>query len=303
MVIINMNYSNDTIGRLYMFLAMVISGTIGYFALESQQASENIVFARCVIGALFLLFYVFFLKKFPPVKDICMKTAFGLLVGGLTLVFNWLFLFKSYTELSMGLTTVIYNTQPFILIILGSVLLKERLKYEHFVLVTVSFIGLTTIVLGGDIQQNDIKITGVINALIAATLYALSTIYTKKLSNLTPTFIALCHLLIGCAVFAFFFDINSFKLHFDNVHNLVILGLVHTGIMYIFLYGAYEKSNVSSLAIMSFIYPLVALIIDVIAYDLELTRTEITGIFIILLSLLVYNSRNYLKAKRKLQNV
>ncbi|PYF82300.1 drug/metabolite transporter (DMT)-like permease [Marinomonas alcarazii] len=285
-----------------MFIAMFISGTIGYFALESQQASENIVFARCVIGTIFLTLYVFIFKKYPSAKDITLKTCIGLLVGGVTLVFNWLFLFKSYIELSMGLTTVIYNTQPFILIILGSVLLKERLKLEHFMLVAVSFIGLTTIVLGGDIQQNDIKITGVVNAMIAATLYALSTIYTKKISNLTPTFIALCHLLIGCFVFASFFDIDDFNLHIDNVHNLIVLGLVHTGFMYIFLYGAYEKSNVSSLAIMSFIYPLVALIIDVLAYNLVLTETEISGVFIILLSLIIYNSLNYLKAKRKLKN-
>lgn len=303
MVTISMKYTNDTLGRYYMFIAMVISGSIGYFALESNQASENIVFARCAIGSVFLTLYVYFSKKFPSLKEITWNTVLALIIGGVTLVLNWLFLFKSYTELSMGLTTIIYNAQPFILIILGSILLKERLKLDHIALVTVSFIGITTIVLGGDMQQSDIKVTGVLNALIAATLYALSTIYTKKVSNLTPTFIALCHLLIGLVVFASFFDVNNFNLNINKVHNLVILGLVHTGFMYIFLYGAYEKSNVSSLAIMSFVYPLVALIIDVLVYDLVLTTVEVIGVCIILCSLIIYNSRSYLKPKRNLQNV
>ncbi|GAL10982.1 metabolite transporter (DMT) superfamily [Vibrio astriarenae] len=298
-----MNYTNEVMGRYYMFIAMVISGTIGYFALESQQAAENVVFARCVIGALFLALYVFTFKKYPSFNDISLKISIGLLVGGVTLVSNWLFLFQSYSELSMGLTTVIYNTQPFILIILGSILLKEKLKLEYITLVVISFVGLITIVLGGDIQESDIKITGVVNALIAAILYALSTIYTKKVSNLTPAFIALCHLLIGCIIFANFFDIDNFSFHIDNVHNLIVLGLVHTGLMYIFLYSAYEMSNVSSLAIMSFIYPLVALIVDVIIYDLVLTKVEILGVFIIFFSLMTYNILNHIKTKRGLRNV
>ncbi|EDM64587.1 hypothetical protein PE36_24213, partial [Moritella sp. PE36] len=155
------------------------------------------------------------------------------------------------------------------------------------------------VVLGGDIQQSEVKVSGVINALVAATLYAISTIYTKKITKLKPTFIAMCHLCIGCVVFINFVDVDNFIANIPTGHNLIILGLVHTGFMYIFLYGAYEKSDISSLAIMSFVYPIVALSLDVIIYDLKLTHIEISGVIVILLSLITYNSINYIKGNMK----
>ena len=294
-----MKYSTDTIGRLYMLIAMILSGSIGYFALESQQVSANIVFVRCIIGALFLFGYVWIFKLYPDRADITFKTLLMLLVGGLTLVFNWLFLFESYKTLSIGITTVIYSTQPFILMILGAFLLKEKIKLESLILIVIAFIGLVIVVLGGDIQQSEVKVSGVINALVAATLYAISTIYTKKITKLKPTFIAMCHLCIGCVVFINFVDVDNFIANIPTGHNLIILGLVHTGFMYIFLYGAYEKSDISSLAIMSFVYPIVALSLDVIIYDLKLTHIEISGVIVILLSLITYNSINYIKGNMK----
>ena len=44
-------------GRLEMIAAMALSGTIGYFVVESGQGVWNVVFFRCLFGALSLFAY------------------------------------------------------------------------------------------------------------------------------------------------------------------------------------------------------------------------------------------------------
>lgn len=295
-----MKYSSENVGKTYMFIAMVLSGTIGYFALESKQAAENIVFVRCVLGALALGTYAYFFNKLPERKQIDSRTLVLLLIGGVTLVFNWLFLFNAYQSISIGLTTVIYNTQPFFLLILGAVVLNESIQREHVFLMLIAFSGLTIMVMSEPQSGSSVNVTGVLHSLSAAILYAISTIYTKKVTNLAPEFIAVTHLIIGAVVFSFLIDVESYWNYPERNMNLVILGLVHTGIMYIFLYGAYEKTSVASLAVISFVYPIVALIIDVIVYDLSLSFQAILGTTIMLGSIVAYNLNLF--SRRRLKN-
>jgi hypothetical protein len=42
-----------------MVLAMILSGTIGYFVVESGQSPVNVVFFRCLFGAICLGVYCF----------------------------------------------------------------------------------------------------------------------------------------------------------------------------------------------------------------------------------------------------
>ena len=44
-------------GRLEMIAAMALSGTIGFFVVESGQSVWNVVFFRCLFGALSLFAY------------------------------------------------------------------------------------------------------------------------------------------------------------------------------------------------------------------------------------------------------
>jgi drug/metabolite transporter (DMT)-like permease len=49
------------------------------------------------------------------------------ILGGIALVVNWLLLFAAYERISIGLSTVVYNTQPFMLVLMG-MLLGERVS-------------------------------------------------------------------------------------------------------------------------------------------------------------------------------
>ena len=52
-----MNPNSERVGLAQMAAAMTLSGTLGVFVLESGQSAWNVVFFRCLFGALSLLAY------------------------------------------------------------------------------------------------------------------------------------------------------------------------------------------------------------------------------------------------------
>lgn len=112
-------------GVWQMSLAMVISGSIGAFVLLSGLPVTDVVFWRCLIGAIALFLFIRLSKQpFSPLTSVTLGLA---ILGGIALVVNWLLLFAAYERISIGLSTVVYNTQPFMLVMMG-MLMGERVS-------------------------------------------------------------------------------------------------------------------------------------------------------------------------------
>ncbi len=71
---------------------------------------------------------------------------------------------------------------------------------------------------------------------------------------------------------------------------LAVLGLVHTCMMYIFLYSAYQKLPVALIAILAFLYPAIAIMVDYLVYDQLLSVSQWLGVAAILLSAAAMNA-------------
>lgn len=112
-------------GVWQMSLAMLISGSIGAFVLLSGLPVTEVVFWRCLIGAMALFIFIRISRKpFSPLTRVTLLLA---ILGGVALVVNWLLLFAAYERISIGLSTVVYNTQPFMLVLTG-MFLGERVR-------------------------------------------------------------------------------------------------------------------------------------------------------------------------------
>lgn len=100
-------------------------GSIGAFVLLSGLPVTEVVFWRCLIGAIALFIFIRMSRKpFSPLTRITLLLA---ILGGVALVVNWLLLFAAYERISIGLSTVVYNTQPFMLVLMG-MLFGERVS-------------------------------------------------------------------------------------------------------------------------------------------------------------------------------
>src|SRR3546814_1731961 len=91
-----------------MAAAMAISGTVGVFVLESGQSAWNVVFLRCVFGALGLLAYCLARGLLRP-GIFTRATLAWTLVAGVAIVLNWVLLFSAYRLASISLATAVYN--------------------------------------------------------------------------------------------------------------------------------------------------------------------------------------------------
>ncbi|STS91504.1 DMT family transporter [Klebsiella variicola] len=268
-----------TRGVWQMSLAMIISGSIGAFVLLSGLPVMDVVFWRCLIGALTLL--VFIVLSGQPFSRLTRFTLALAVIGGAALVVNWLLLFAAYSRISIGMATVVYNTQPFMLVLMGMVL-GERVSAVKWGWLLLAFGGVV-ILLSSELTSahGEGLTTGVLLALGAAFFYALTAIIARKLHPLPAQHIAFIQVLVGVVMLLPLVHAPEWTASFPWRY-LLILGIVHTGIMYQLSYSAIQKLPTPITGSLSFIYPLVAMVVDYLVFHHALTPVQLIGGMLIL---------------------
>ncbi|MBM6580902.1 DMT family transporter [Microvirga sp. BT689] len=279
-----MKLQMDLSGRLEMIAAMALSGTIGYFVVESGQSVWNVVFFRCLFGALSLLAYCWVKGLLAP-WPFSTRTLMLATLSGAAIVLNWVLLFTSYGHASISIATAVYNTQPFFLILLGMILFGERPTGDALGFIALAFLGLlmVTQVEAGGLTWSSGYVTGLLQALGAAFLYAVTSVIVKQLKGIPPHVIALVQAILGTLMLLPLADFSSLPMDPLEWGYLAVLGVVHTGIMYILLYAALQKLPTPVIAVLSFTYPAVAILVDYLAYGRDLSFGQWGGIVLILL--------------------
>ncbi|WP_395061258.1 DMT family transporter [Paraburkholderia silvatlantica] len=272
-------------GAAEMVVAMLMSGTIGWLVVASRQAPINIAFLRCVLGGATLTLVCAALgllrrKHLPP------RTFALAVLGGAAIVANWVLLFAAYSRASISMATAVYNTQPFMLVGLGVVILRERVSASTVAWLAVAFLGLVCVV---EVQPAVLAVPGeylqgVAYAAGAAFLYAISSIITRHLKGTPPHLIALVQLAFGALALAPFIHYGTLPATPLHWAQLVTLGIVHTGIMYVLLYGAIQKLPTAMTGALSFIYPVVAILVDWFAFGQRLAWIQVLGAALILVA-------------------
>ncbi|WP_219405588.1 DMT family transporter [Pseudomonas sp. Colony2] len=272
-------------GSWEMVAAMLISGTIGWFVLVSGVPVVEVVFWRCVIGALTLLVVCWLLGYLR--LDLLDYTKLGLaMLSGVAIVGNWLLLFESYARASISISTAVYNVQPFMLVMLAALFLGEKITVQKLAWLSVAFVGMLAIVTAHGDQSNtgDDYLVGVALALGAALLYAIAALIIKRLKEVPPHLMALIQVTTGALLLAPLMQWHSLSASMDAWAALLTLGMVHTGLMYVLLYGAIQKLPTAITGALSFVYPIAAIFVDWIAFGHRLGWMQWLGVAAILLA-------------------
>ncbi|MFC4334843.1 DMT family transporter [Salininema proteolyticum] len=268
-------------GTAELVAAMTLSGTLGVFVVESGASVYNVVFFRCLIGALALGFYSWARGYFGDTGFTPKKLGLAAL-GGAFIVFNWAFLFESYEGASISVATVVYHTQPFFVMLIGSLILRERPTAVKLGWLAVAFGGL---VLVSGLTPSDLAgggdpayLKGIGYALLAAVFYAMATILTKKVVGVRPHLVALVQLTLGVFLLLPFTALEETASLGAGWGWLVGLGVIHTGLMYVLMYSAYQKLPTARIAVLAFTYPAVAMLVDWAVYGQTVTLVQAFGI-------------------------
>ncbi len=277
--------STERTGLAQMAAAMTLSGTLGVFVLESGQSAWNVVFFRCVFGALSLFLYCWARGLLKP-GLFTAKTLALALIAGAALVLNWVLLFSAYRLASISLATAVYNVQPFFLIGLGVLFLGERPTRGKVAWSLVAFAGLLLVLRLGDAGTagDGAYLSGLMLGLGAAALYGITAIIVKRLKGIPPQVLALVQVTLGAFMLLPMADFNALPAQPVQWGYLVALGLIHTCLMYILMYSAIQKLPTTSTAALSFIYPAVAILLDFVVYGHRMDVTQVAGVALIFLA-------------------
>ena len=268
-----------------LILAMAIWGTLGLFVLKSGLGSVEIAFFRCLIGACILAPYCWY-KGFFSKEYLTIKIILPIFLGGIFVVLNWVLLFESFRLSSITLGNVSYYMQPVFLVILGRCLFKEDISLVRgfFIFLTLCGVLMTMDLSTESLQLNNTVFLGVGCALLAGFFYSIATVIAKITKTITPTMMTLLQLALGAVILMPFVKLSGIQPTWITTYYLLILGVVHTVAAFILYYQSVKKLPTTTIAVISYVDPIVAIFTDVLFYNRALNGIQLAGIVITLVS-------------------
>ncbi len=275
--------------KLKLILSMIVFGSIGIFVRNISLPSEVIAMVRGIIGsAVLILFSVISKRKidFYAIK----KNLPVLLISGVAMGFNWILLFEAYKYITVSLATLCYYLAPVFVIILSPVLLKERTNAVKIVS-TLTALGGMVLVSGVFSDTQKVNITGILFGIGAAVLYAtvmLMSKFLKDISSDDSTIFRLGVAGIAVGIYAGFTqELSALRPDSISLILLLFVSVVHTGITYKMYFSAMEALPTQTVAIYSYIDPVVSIILSIVILSEGFSMTELVGSVMILGSTLV----------------
>ena len=270
--------------KLSVIGAMAIFGTIGLIRRHIGLPSSFIALARAVIGAAFLLGILALRRRKPDFGGI-RKNASALLLSGIFLGFNWVFLFESYRCTTVATATLCYYMAP-VLVILASPILKEKLTPRKLLCVGAAIAG---IVLVSGVAEGGVgggNPAGILFGLAAAVFYACVMLLNKKIHLDSAYDKTIVQLLAAAAVLVPYVllteDVGSIAFTPLSLGLLVTAGIVHTGIAYALYFGAMGNLPAQTVALYSYIDPVLAIVLSAVLLSEPMTLWTALGAALIL---------------------
>ena len=262
--------------------AMLIFGTVGIFVRQIPMSSAAVAFFRGAMGVIFLLLVMTLSKRRPQFQNI-RENLWVLLLSGAAIGGNWVLLFESYRHTTIATATICYYLAP-VFVVLASPLMGERLTGKKLILPGIALLGMVFVsgVLQGGISGGK----GIALAAGAAMLYASVMLLNRKLKSISAydkTVIQLgvaALVVLPYALLTGGFDVSAMTA--VGWVLLLIVGIVHTGFAYWLYFGALGQLPSQTVALFSYLDPVVAILLSALLLQEPLGWQGIVGAVLIL---------------------
>ena len=266
-----------------MAVAMFIFGTLAPFVRNIDVSSGELALYRAVLAAVLVGGFLLITKQKLPINSI-KKELILLLLSGVAMGVNWIFLFEAYKYTTVSVATLSYYFAPVIVMMVCPLLFKEKLSPKQILCFVMSTAGLVLIT--GTTGSGKQDLLGIVFGLSAAIFYATVMLLNKFIKGVTGLhrtfvqFLSAIVILIPYVICTSGF--NFVGLNKGGITALLIVGLVHTGITYCMYFSALKDLPGQKVAILSYIDPLVAVLVSVIWLNEGITIPQIIGGLLIL---------------------
>lgn len=248
--------------------AMAIFGTIGIFRKYIPLSSGLVALVRGVVGVLFLLLVLAVRREKLSLFAI-RKNLWLLLISGGLIGFNWILLFEAYNHTSVATATLCYYMAPIFVTLAAPLVLGERLTARKLI---TAFVALFGMVLVSDILNVGVsdmaELRGILLGLGAAALYASVILLNKKLTDISAYDRTVIQLGAAAVVLLPYVLLtenwSAVTLEPLTIILLLAVGVVHTGAAYAMYFGSMRELSAQTVAIFSYIDPILAVILSAI---------------------------------------
>ena len=267
-----------------MVLSMAVFGTLGPFVRGIPVSSGELALYRAVLAAVLIgLFLAVTGQKIPFNK--IRKEVPLLLASGVAMGINWILLFEAYRYTTVSVATLSYYFAPVIVTAVSPVLFREKLTGKQILCFIMSTVGLVMITGIGELDGGS-HLTGILFGLGAAVFYASVVLLNKFIRNVAGihrTFLQfLAALLVLVPYVLLTSGVTLDKMTAMGWINLLVVGLIHTGVTYCLYFSSLKELPGQRAAILSYIDPLVAVLISVVVLKEPMTLWQAAGGVLIL---------------------
>jgi drug/metabolite transporter (DMT)-like permease len=270
----------------------LLMGTIGVFVEEARLDAMTLVFFRCLFGFLSLAAYCTW-KGFFRRQQFTLRIVALAVLSGVLMVTQWVWFFDAIHRTSIAVATVVFHVQPFWVVLIGAALFNERLGGDRLGWIATAFVGLVLasgVATTDNLQGHTSYLIGVGEALAGSVLYASVTLIAKSLGQLKPHLLTLIQCLVGVVCLPFIAPLTSLHIVAPTQWFWIVgMGVLHTGLAYVLIYGALPKLTTPVIAVLLFVYPLTAIVVDAVVYGRALSAPQLAGMLLIVIASLGVN--------------
>ena len=265
--------------RWMLISAMAVFGTIPLFVRSIPVSSGELALYRAVLAAALISVFLLATRQPIPFRSIRKEVPL-LLLSGAAMGFNWILLFEAYKYTTVSNATLSYYFAPVLVTLACPVLFWEKLTRKQLLCFFMSTLGIVLITgTGGSGGSN--HLLGILFGLGAAVLYATVILINKFIKTVEGIHRTLLQFLSAIVVLLPYV-LSTGSLTLGSLTgigwvNLLIVGFVHTGITYCLYFSALREIPGQKAAILSYIDPLVAVVISVTILGEPMTIPQIIG--------------------------
>ena len=278
-----MNKENKS--RLMLIVSMTIFGTLAPFVRNIAVSSGELALYRAVFAAVLIGGFLLLTKQKIPFGKIKKEIPL-LLLSGMAMGINWILLFEAYKYTTVSVATLSYYFAPVIVTVVCPFLFREKLTAKQIICFVMSTVGLILVIGINPAQSGTNNTKGILFGIGAACFYAtviLLNKFIKTVEGIHRTFLQFLSAIIILVPYVLFTDgINIMSLNSTGWINLLIVGIIHTGITYCLYFSSLKELPGQKAAILSYIDPLVAVVVSVTILNEEISIAQIAGGILIL---------------------
>ena len=242
-------------------LAVVLYGTIGMCLRWVNLPSELTAMCRGVIGAGVILL-VQLLRRERPDRGAIRRNLGWLLLSGVCLGLNWIFLFAAYMKTTVAVASLCNYMAPLIVIVVAPLLLRERLDARKLPCVAAALLGI--VLVSGVSEGAGGEPAGVALGLAAAGCFVGIVLCNRKLRGIRAMDRAVVQLLVSALTILPYVLVHNrstaLSLDLRSALLVLMLGAVHTGAAYCLYFSGMGSLPVQSVAILGYLEPLVSVL-------------------------------------------